>query len=240
MALISLTDAYCYIAGADWTAQSNSLTLGVEVAQLDSTTFGSSGWQEPVGGLKAMDFSMAGFWNSAYDNVAQLESGQGLLLTQPYTFGSEETEGTPAFMFQAKRGQYTAGGQIGELKAFTLNAQGADSAGVVRGQLAKARGTVAATGALGTGLNLGAVSSTQYLYATFHVISAGTTITVIVQSDDNSNFTTPTTVATIGPLTSAGGTWMTRVAGALTDTYYRFNVSAITGSFVVAGAIGIA
>lgn len=241
MALISLTDAFCYAAGGDWTGQSNNLTLGVDVAQLDKTTFASGGWQESAGGLKTTSFNLAGFWDVTFDNVAQLELGQGLLITQPYTVGPSEVEGDPAYMFQARRGQYTAGGQVGELKPFTLQSYGADGRGVVRGQLAKAKGSVSATGALGSGVNLGAVSSTQFLYAAFHLFApVGTTITVQVQSDDNSGFTTPTTVATIGPLTVGGGTWMTPVAGAITDTWYRFNVSAITGTFSVAGALGIA
>jgi hypothetical protein len=71
------------------------------------------------------------------------------------------------------------------------------------------------------------------------VFSAGTTITVQVQSDDNAGMSSPTTVATIGPITVVGGTWMTPIAGPITDTYYRMNVSAITGTFSVAGAIGI-
>src|SRR6266545_1939645 len=50
-------------------------------------------------------------------------------------------------------------------------------------QLAKAMGTVSATGALGSGCNLGAVSATQKLYATFHVFGTpGTTITVVIES----------------------------------------------------------
>ena len=61
-----------------------------------------------------------------------------------------------------------------------------------------------------------------------------------IESDDNGSFTSATTRATIGPLTATGGTWVTRVAGAITDDYYRFNVTAITGTFSVGAAFGIA
>ena len=86
-------------------------------------------------------------------------------------------------------------------------------------------------------MNLGAVGASEALYAAFHVISSGTTITVALQSDDNAGFSSPTVRATLGPITTAGATWV-RVAGPFTDTYYRFVVTAITGSHIVAGAIG--
>jgi hypothetical protein len=92
---------------------------------------------------------------------------------------------------------------------------------------------------LGTGYQLGAVAATQYLYGALHIFTAGTTITVVLESDDNAGFSSATTRATLGPLTTTGGTWATRVAGAITDDYYRFRVTAITGTFSVAGSAGI-
>jgi hypothetical protein len=244
MAVLSLTDAFCYSAGYDFTTDTNSATLTTDVAQLDKTTFGSSGWTELTGGLQTSNLAWSGFWqvDGVSDQAVDNQAFSALGTSQVYTFGPEEVEGAVrvAYMFKAMKSQYTLGGQVGELMPFSLAATGSDGVGVVRGRVAKTRGTVSATGATGTGLQLGTVSADQSLYATFHVFSAGTSITVQLQSDDNSGFTTPTTVATIGPLTTSGGTWVTPIAGPLTDGYFRFNVSAITGSFVVAGAIGIA
>ncbi len=238
MAVLSLTDCFLHVAGYDYTVDTNNATVSTEGAALDKTTFNSGGWTEVTGGLKSTTLAYSGFWDNGPDNRAYLDIDGAT--TRACTFGPIETETSPAYMFEARNTNYTLGGQAGELMPFNVSAIGSSSQGVVRGQLAKAKGNVSATGQLGTGVNLGAVGSTQFLYATFHVFSpAGTTITVQVQSDDNSGFTTPTTVGTIGPLTSSGGTWMTRVAGPLTDTWYRFNVSAITGTFSVAGAIGI-
>lgn len=242
MAVLSLTDAFVYCAGYDFTTDTNNAALAVDAAQLDKTTFGSGGWTELTGGLKSVNFNYSGFWqvdgvsDQAVDNQAFSQLGTA---DQVYTFGPVETEGQPAYMFRAMKSQYALGGAVGELMPFSLAANGTNGQGVVRGQLAKARGTVAATGALGTGLELGAVGASQYLYATFHVFSPGTTITVTVESDDNSGFTSATTRATIGPITTSSGTWATRVAGAITDTWWRFNVTGITGSHIVSGAIGI-
>jgi hypothetical protein len=241
MAVLSLTDAYLYGAGYDFTTDTNTATLTTDVAQLDKTNFGSGGWQESIGGLRTSSLAWSGFWqvDGVSDQAVDNQAFSALGTSQVYTFGPIETEGQPAYLLNAMKSQYTLGGQVGEIAPFSLAANASGSYGTIRGQLAKARGTVSASGALGTGLNLGAVSATQSLYCTFHVLSAGTTITVQLQSDDNSGFTTPTTRATIGPLTTSGGTFVTPVAGAITDTWYRLNVSAITGSFIVAGAIGI-
>ena len=111
---------------------------------------------------------------------------------------------------------------------------------MARGKLTLSATNVTTTGAKGTGVLLGAVGATQYLYATVHCLTAGTTVTIKIQSDDNAGFTSPTDRITLSAITATGGTWVTRLAGSITDTYYRFNVTAVTGTFTLAGAIGIA
>jgi hypothetical protein len=239
MAIQTLNNAFLYAGNYDFSSDSNSATLTEDVAVLDATNFNSGGWTEQAAGLKSSTLAWSGHW-SIDDTNDQGVSNQGfsnLGSSQVFTFGAEETEGYPAYMLQAIESQYMEGGNVGEILPFTLSASGSSSQGTVRGLLTKARGSVAATGALGTGVNVGAIGSTEYLYGAFHVISSGTTITVTLQSDDNSGFTSPTVRSTLGPITTAGATWV-RVAGPFTDTYYRFVVTAITGAHVVAGAIG--
>jgi hypothetical protein len=84
------------------------------------------------------------------------------------------------------------------------------------------------------------VGATQFLYGALHLFgSAATTITVVLESDDNVNFTSATTRITFGPLTAVGGTWGARVSGAIADDYYRFRVTAITGTWSAAAVFGI-
>jgi hypothetical protein len=240
MAILTLTDSFCYAGGYDFTTDINNAVMTTEAAQLDVTTFGSGGWNESVGGLKSVAFNYSGFWqvDGSGDQAVDNQAFPMLATSQPYTFGPVETEGQVAYIFNAMKTQYTLGGSVGEVMPFSLSATGTDGQGAVRARLAKAKGSVsAAGGTLGTGLNLGA-TSTQYIYAAFHVFEAGTDITVRLQSDDNSDFTTATTLATSPSLTASGGTWFTRIAGPITDSWYRFNVSSITGTFVVGGAIG--
>lgn len=239
MAVEALLNAFAYVAGHDFTADVNQGELTMEATVLESTTFRSAGWQENAYGLKSFAFNYSGFWQSAATDSVDDEAFGDLTVARAHTWGLKEIETYPAYFFNAAKSNYQLGGPINTLAPFSLQSSGTDKFGVIRGQLAKAKGAANATGALGSVVQLGAVAANQYLYASFHVFSAGTTITVQVQSDDNAGMTTPTTVATIGPLTTRGGTFMTRVAGPLTDSYFRFNVSAVTGTFVAAGAIGI-
>lgn len=242
MASLALTDAFLYGAGYDFTTDSNSAALSTEAAQLDVTNFNSGGAQELIGGLRSSTLNWSGFWqvDGTSDQAVDNQALSGINVQRVFTFGPVETENQPAYMFQANKSQYSLGGQVGEVMPFTLAASGSSGQGVIRGRLAKAAGSVSATGALGTAVGLGTVPTGQYLYATFHVFVPGTTMTVTLQSDDNADFTTPTVRATVGggALTASGGTWVTRVAGPITDTWYRFVVTAITGTFTVAGAIG--
>lgn len=241
MSPIALVNAFCYVDAHDFTADANALNFNGSAAELDRTTFRSGGWRTLAGGgLKTGEFTMGGHWQAGTDQVDPVAFAALGVRAQVVTFGPEETEGGPCYMWQGGNFQYVLGGNVGDLAPFTLGGRNTEGVGVVRGQLAKAMGTVSATGVLGSVVNLGTISASQYLYATLHVFGTpGTTITVQLQSDDSGAFSSPTTRATFGPITTAGGTWATRVAGALAETHYRLNVSAITGTFTVAGAIAV-
>lgn len=240
MATLALLNAYSYVDGHDFTGDTNQATLQMEAAQLDKSTFRSAGWAELGAGLKSSTFDLAGFWQAGDGMVDPVAFGALGVRNRVHTFGPVEAEGGVAYMWQAGQFTYSLLGQIGEMAPFSLQAQGSDSVGVVRGQLAAKLATVAATGPAGSAVQLGAGSAGQYLYATVHVFTAGTTITLGLESDDAEAFTTPTTVETIGPITTTGGTWMTRVdASSITDGWFRFNISAITGEFELAGAIAL-
>lgn len=241
MAVVALTNAFAYVAGYDFTGDSNDLKLAVEAEQLDATVFGPSGYRSMVGGLKSSALDLAGFWQSATSGSVDTETFPDLgIANRAVTTGADQTETSIVYMGQVGKFSYQPFGKLGELTPFTLAAKGTDPVGVVRGQLAKARGNVSATGVLGSVVNVGAPASGQYVYCTVHVFTAGTTVTLQLQSDTASNFPSPTTQATIGPLTTTGGTWVTRVAGPLAgEAFWRLNVSAITGTFNIAAAVAV-
>lgn len=239
MTVKALLNAGLYVAGHDFTTDTNSGELQMGAAVLDKTTFGSDGWMENALGLKTLEFSYSGFWQADTADTVDTEAFAGLAVERAHTWSMDETETEPAWLFNAGETNYGLGGQVGPLAPFNVASKATDKYGAIRGQLAKAKGAANAVGAMGSVVQLGAAAADQYLYATFHVFSAGTTITVQVQSDDNAGMSSPTLRGTIGPITTRGGTFMARVAGPITDTYYRFNISAVTGAFVAAGAIGI-
>lgn len=251
MGAIALTDAFAYVAGYDFSPDTNNIRLDMQAQAKDATPFGV-GWNVIVGGLKSVAFDMTGFWQSAAAGAAgsaDVEAFPDLGVSDRVcTVGAIHSEpASPAsfledervYMFRAGKFTYELLGPVGEVAPFTLNSQGTQGIGAKQGLLLKKRGNVSATGQLGAtldslGFGLGAA---QFLYGTIHIFTAGTSITIQVQSDDNTGFTTPTTLATIGPLTTRGGTWMTPIPGPLTDRYFRFNVSAITGTFNIGAAM---
>lgn len=240
MAATALIDAFIHGDSHDFTVDTNTVQLEGTAADLDSTTFASAGWSERAGGLKNGSLHVEGFWIAGTNEVDPVAFAGVGVSSRVWTVGPVETEGQPAYILNAETSNYQLFGAVGELTPFAIDGQqSGNAAGIVRGQLAKARGNVSATGVLGSVVNLGATGAAQFVYCSVHVFSAGTTITLQLQSDNASGFPSPATVATIGPITAAGGTFMTRVAGPLTDTHWRLNVSAITGTFNVAAAIAV-
>lgn len=245
MSTFVLTDVGTWVAGYDFTCDSNSVSLSIEVDDQENTTFCTNGWRSRVGGLREVSADLEGYWQAGTGQVDAETFNTLGTGGEPVTMAPTiSVAGSTAYMFQGGKFSYEMFGDIGDVTPFSLSMMGTDGVGVVRGKVAATKQDVSSTGAIGSVLtdlsSNDQVASGQYLYATLHVFSAGTTITVLLESDDSSGFSSPTTRATIGPITATSGTWVTRVAGPITDTHYRLNVSAITGTFSVGGAIAIA
>lgn len=247
MSTLALLRAFLYADEWDATADSNNVMLKAAQPPLDGTTFRTvitnGGWSEVgASGLRKLDYTFNGFWGSSSTTAQDPESFNQLGgASRVWSTGLDETETAPAFIWQGRQFSYQTFGEHGANAPFSVAVKPTDGiTGLARGQLAAKLQSKSATGQLGSVCQLGAPTSTQYVYASLHVFSAGTTITVQVQSDDNLGMSSPTTRATIGPLTVAGGTYLTRVAGPFVgEQYWRFNVSAITGTFSVAGVIAV-
>ena len=239
-----LYNCQLYVDGFDYTGHSNSVEVSVETDDQDLTVFGTNGWKAKASGLKDCSAKADVFWESAAtDNVdavdVELFNKLGAV-NFPVTMTPSSVETDTAYIFRGASFAHSLLGDVGDLSMTSLELKSSDTQGLIRGQLAKTKGNISSAAAFGTGCNLGLVSATKFLYATLHVFAAGTTLTVVVESDDNSGFTTPTTRATIGPITTRTGTYLTRVAGPIaTDTWWRFRATTCTGTFSVGGAIAI-
>jgi len=240
---LAIKDAYVYTGGHDFSGDINTWKLGGEGEPQDCSNMRSGGWREYKLGLKKSMFEMAGHAQYAAADATDPETFNNLGVTnRVLTTGASEVEATPAYFHRAMQADFTMGGPIGGMAPFRVTANGTDGpTGVVQGQLAVKMTTVTTTGAKGTALNLGLVGAGQYLYATLHLLgTAGTSITALVESDEDNTWSSATTRIAFGAQTAVNGYWGTRVAGAIAnDDWFRLNVTAITGSWVIAAAIGI-
>lgn len=237
-----------WFSGFDMTSQLNNTGLALSYDALPADVYQPATVTNPsrvrVAGLEDTQLTEAGFW----------EAGAGLLdptaftalggASQVVSISPDGAETSPAYLFRARQFAYEIFGQVGELIPFSLSAQSARGTGLasvasVRGRVLKTKAVVSATGATGTAFQLGAVAAGQYLYGAFHEFVAGTTITAVLESAPDNTFGAATTRITFGPITTVGGTWGTRVAGAITDTWYRLRITAITGSHTIACTAGI-
>lgn len=236
-------DVTTWLGGYDLSGDSNATQLDFEHSVLEDTRYKMRG-RSRIAGLESVQTQVQGYTQYGAGQVdAELNSGLGST-AQVISQSPDGLESSVAYLWQAKKFSFQTFSELDSVIPFQLNAQsargsGPSSVGGVRGRVLKTKADVSATGATGTAYELGAVAAGQYLYAAFHVFSAATTITAVLESDSDNTFASATTRVTFGPLTAAGGTWGTRVAGPITDTWYRLRVTAITGTFSIACTAGI-
>jgi hypothetical protein len=236
-----MSDAKVWVAQYDVSGDLNALALANAAEVKDATTFGA-GARIHRGGIKSVDLQLEGFYQAGTDLIDEIVFSRigtpNLPVSCSPTGGAE---GQTAYLFLAELARYRLGGEMGEMLPFTVEAE-AQGQPLVKGQVLL-NGIKGTTGN-GTAVQLGAVGAGQKLYAALHVLAAsgGTpSVTVKVQSDDNSGFTTPTDRITFGAKTSASYEWATPVGGAITDDYWRFTwtISGSTPSFTLVGVLGI-
>lgn len=238
MSVLPLINQQACLGGYKITNALNQLAIDVGADAVDVTTFGSAGAREFTGGLKTLGFSMAGYYNAVTGLDAALQTNLRVSDT-PITFCSQAgTAGEVAYIFKALQATYTRGGNIGDAFTFSLSGNNSSSSGAVRGTLMLNSTTVTAT-ANGTARQLGAVIAGKKIYGALHVFAvAGTsspTLTVRVESDDNSGFTSATTRLTFTSKTAVGSDWQ-ELAGAITDDWWRVVVT-VSGTNPVFGAM---
>lgn len=246
-----LLNTRLFAGGVDLTTRNNKVELGVEVEEKESTAFvpeGQEAWAELLGGLKACSLNAAGQWEagdpSKVDNETWADLG-GVIPWSACPAGA--AEGSLAWLTSGLRTSYKLGDAVGEVAPWEAQAKGTGA--LVRGTVAHPPGTARTATGVGTAVNLGALSASQKLYANLHVLSvAGTTpsITVRIESDDAQAFTTATTRHTFdaatGVTVALGGAQSAKVAGAVTDTWWRpaWTISGTSPSFLFLLSWGIA
>lgn len=236
MAKHVLSDAGIYFAGFNISGDLNQCQLQLDVDPVEVTVFGDAA-HNFVPGLKTSVFSASGFYDSPADSTVagNLATTNDILIAS-----GQPAVGAVAYMMKALMSQYTLGGQIGDAFPFDFACAARDQA--FRGQL-EILSSLSATGA-STGVQLGALASTQRLWAAAMTTGLPTgsspTLTLKVQSDDNSGFTSATDRITMTQFTGRGQA-MNSVDGAITDDYWRFSytLGGSTPVFPIVAAFGI-
>lgn len=216
----------------------SAVALKHSVESKDRTTLGNATRQR-LAGLRSVGMQLEGFYNAGTGNIDdQMFTNIGVDGV-PVSIGpTDGSFGETAYLFNAEFASYEPGAKIGDMFAFSVQAEAADSP-LVRGVIL--HNAARSASGNGSGNQLGAVTSAQRLYANIHLLSVTGSGSLIakVQSDDNASFTSAADRITFATLTALGSQ-STSVAGAITDDYVRVNYT-ITGftsvTFVV--AVGI-
>jgi len=224
-----------YVGGYEMSGLSNTLSLEIERDLPDCTTFGDA-YRTRLPGLIDARFSAAGYWDAeAVDAVLFDQSDDAENIA---TLCGVNSNGGIAYFVRGVQGQYQWGSAIGAPATFSVSGSSTQSP-VVRGIVLHRTATAATTGN-STGIQHGAVTSTQRIYAALHVFGVdGTdtpTITVKVQSDDNSGFTSATDRLTFTAATAIGAQWASAGPAAITDDWWRVNYT-ISGTDPVFGFV---
>lgn len=225
-----------------------SREVGVEatVEEIDSTTFCSAGWQERIAGRRSTSWTAAGPTDMATATAAQTSAADEMLAVDvggDYVLaavpGGDTVGGVAYFTRGVLASRTVLDGSVGDLGSHAVTFAGSQP--MIRGVLDTVSTVTAAGDSDGT--ELGAVSATQRVWASAHFLTAGGTspsVTLKIQSDSSSAFSSPTDRITFSAQTTKGAQFSSLV-GAVTDTWWRalWTVSGSSPSFQTRVCIGI-
>jgi len=240
MAKFVFNDGKVFSGGYDLSDHVTSVNLEIMAEELDATTINSGGFREVLGGLRDTSLTMDGFYEAGGnkpDALLGASVGNELIVTTV----PEAGVGNTAYFMKSRLFSYQMFGAVGEIAPFSITKSQSDDE-VVQGKI-EIDGALTATGN-STGVQLGAVGSTEKIYVAIHCTAvSGTstpTVTFKLQSDDNASFTSPTDVITFSDITAIGADYQS-AAGAITDDYFRLNytISGTSPSFSIHATIGI-
>lgn len=244
MAKLILKNTRLFAAGTDFTANNSKLEIDDMIEEKDATNFASAGAKEVMGGLESCKITASGQWEaldlSKVDDA--LWAGRGLI--GPWTATPDTANvGDLAYLTQALTAQYKLLGAVGDIAPWDASAAG--SWPLVRGQILHPPGTARTATGTGTARQIGAVASGKSLYVALHVLSVagtgGPTLTITIESDDNSGFTSAVTAGTFTAATAISGQVL-KIVGPITDDWFRvkYTIAGTTPSFLFVVSAGIA
>jgi hypothetical protein len=232
-----------FAGGADLTTRSNRFEIAMEAESKDTTAFVPSGdvWHEELPGIKTVTVDGAGQWEAGDLSMVD-DSMFGLLGSiNPLTLApAGAVDGSLAYLTAFNRQAYNLGGSVGDVVPWSGHWVG--SWALAKGIILHPPAQRTATGS-GTILQLPAGGRGTVARGTLHVTGvSGTTpsVTGTIKSAALVGFGSPTTRLTFNAQTAIGGQ-VFRIAGPITDTFYRFDytISGTTPNLLIMSAVGV-
>lgn len=233
-----IRNAGIWVAQYDLQGSMNSVALSVSFESQECTPFGAGARQYAIG-LPRAPLSAAGYPKDDAADAAVF--GLTGLQNLPVTICKAKSIGAVAFVGSFLDGSYQSVFDVSRVRQFQLNGEVSERS-LGRGRIMHLGVGVTATGA-GAGQELRAISATKKAFATLHLTSkAGTTpaFTGKIESDDNSDFSSPVTRATFSALSNTVGAQLVAIDGAITDTFWRaaWTITGTTPVFDFCMALG--
>lgn len=239
MAVDVFYDALILIGEYDLSADQNEVKVDRKVDMKENTRFGHTEHRF-LPALQELDVDGKGF--VSYDDASTpkaVDANISALIgstAKALTIAPSNTDGAYATIGQIVAAEYNRTLNVSELGEFTFKARCAGQ--VTRGRLVLPMASRTAS-AVSTIYQLGALSALQKVIATLHVSEFdGTSLDVLVKSNDTNNTTTPTTRITFAQATAPTSEIKT-VAGAITDQYWYVDFTFVGTSVKFAVAFGV-
>ena len=229
-----------YWGAHDLSGQMNDASIDYSVEELTKHVSGD-GTKIVHPGLMAVSSKLGVFWHAQAAPAGiekTLFQAIGDEADAPFTLAPiAGADGEAALTFRAGLSSEPISGPHGQLAR--IDASFASRASrLVDGTILMPGTSRGATGN-GVARQLGAIAANQRLYVAMHVLAfVGTTLTLEVQSDDNSGMTTPIDRVTSAPFTAVGSAW-SELDGAITDDWWRATWTFTGTSFTALLVAGI-
>jgi hypothetical protein len=240
----TLANVRLYSGGCDLTGAANKVEVSSECESKPVTNFGSVDangyiWEAVLGGLFETKMSGEGQWEAGDASKVDDSSFAALGTTGAWSAlprfagapsASAPTYGDLAYLTKALAKKYAFGGALGDVAPWSVDWTG--TAPVARGAVMHPPATARTATGTGTDVVLGALPAGKSLWVCLHVLSvadATATLTVAIESDDNSGFTSPTTRTTFTGATAISGQ-TAQITAAGTDNHWRAKWTVTGGS----------
>lgn len=232
MAIVVLSDARIILDAYDISTDLNQIKASTTPDMLENTSFGSTYHTSSFGLIKT-DISMTGFVQNgtAPDLIEEILHTRLIAGSAwPVTVSAEGGDAGEGCLF-AKQiiTQYEWGGTVGELDKFTAalsNSNDLVDNPLVRGYIFEDGNTARVIAGNTSTIEMGAVAAGQYLYAAIHLTAFTATNLTFTLKSAVTDWGTPSTRITFTQNTGIGSQYATRVAGPITDAYWRFEWTA--------------